>query len=268
MEDENRRFLDLLATSEVCRRIHDEYEQMAPDAWFDEHPPEAMLARWKTAKRDLGTVEWTLLRKHVEACTECREDIRTLGLGPVQESLPEQGAGRVPSPQAGAGVLPPANGPERNHRAAWALAAWATVATAAAIVLLLADPRRFDRPERLAEHSSIVPWVEPQLVRGTGASALLVLPHGARRLLLPILVPPQLQAEDSITVTVASPSGTNLHHEEIGRDAIRDGRLMLLVRSEAPLPAGTYRVRLAGKTAVESGLEFELLFSLAHTPQP
>ena len=138
--DESRRFDDLLARNAACGEIYRAFSEDPGPARPDEarHVPAGLLARWPAARRTLTGLERTLVGEHLASCEQCREDLRVLGFDPALDlpALEEPAHG---GPVVTAQVR---TRPRRDPVRGW-LAAWATLATAASI-LLVALPRLRD----------------------------------------------------------------------------------------------------------------------------
>jgi len=135
----------------------------APDA-DSTHIPPSLMAHWADARRSLRGLERRLIRHHLATCEDCRQDLVLLGHAPTLEVVPELEKGapavadvgkRAPEPidaaigrwQRDAPIAPGTTratirvimSPRRRDRA---LLAWATIATAAAVVAIVLHVRR------------------------------------------------------------------------------------------------------------------------------
>ncbi len=144
-----------------CRADVDDSMPGAPDPGRG-HIPAGIVASWDRARLRLRGLERTLVRRHLERCDECRQDLEALGFAPMLDVVPELES--VPME----GVLPIATGPTpddagpglaaddgratvrpvirilrgsesrpSNPRREGILFAWATLATAAAAALVV-----------------------------------------------------------------------------------------------------------------------------------
>ncbi len=58
-------------------------EDPRPDEAREGHIPASVLARWEQAGEDLVGLERAMVRRHLERCAGCRDDLRHVGLEPV-----------------------------------------------------------------------------------------------------------------------------------------------------------------------------------------
>ena len=162
-EDETRQIDEHLTGCPECRRRAETFEGV-PAEGDASHVPAPVMARWPEARQRLRGLERAMVRRHLERCAECRQDLELLGHAPRLEYIPEleiEGAS-IPS-AAGATAADPAPamatalgsratsaatiirvvsaGVRRRWRER-ALLAWATLATATAVVAIVVHSRR------------------------------------------------------------------------------------------------------------------------------
>ena len=157
-EPEAERLAAHLRSCEICRASSEAFE--APFASEPgAHLPPSLIAEWPRARRTLRGLERALARHHLERCAECRQDLELLGyesrleqdreLETVVDLTPHAAALEVATGRHGA-PRPPAivrivqAGPRLATRR-WherALQAWATLATAAAVLAAVLYVRR------------------------------------------------------------------------------------------------------------------------------
>src|SRR5499427_4268098 len=70
-----------LATCAECRAIADAYATL-PAGEAGTHVPASLIAGWPRAQQTLRGLERTLVRRHLERCSECRQDLEALGFEP------------------------------------------------------------------------------------------------------------------------------------------------------------------------------------------
>lgn len=271
-EIEMRRFDQHLESCEECSEYLLAFAgEEGQEAGGERHLPAWLLVRWQDLAPRLGGLARAAVRAHLEGCTDCRADLEFVGNEPVLDVLPsgevplyvaESGdeAGRKPrSDEASAGSRIALAPPPRAARPIWtarrALAGWAVLSTAAALVLFVRG--RAPQFEPLA----VLPWVAPQLLRGDAPRAKLEVEAGTRRIAVAVPVP--LRSGDvngEVRVEVRSVDGTRLASDALTEDDLARGALVLLVDSPEPLSYGSYRVVFlfpssAGPDSTESGFE-------------
>lgn len=158
-EDESRQVDDHLASCADCR-AHGATFDAPPAQGEASHIPPPLFARWPEARHTLRGLERAMVRRHLERCAECRQDLELLGHAPRLEYVPEleiEGAsipaaggataaatavapGARPTPTATIIRVVPA-GIHRRWRER-ALIAWGALATATAVVAIVIHSRR------------------------------------------------------------------------------------------------------------------------------
>jgi len=151
--DEAERVADHLRDCEACRAW--EATAAAPVSPVDEHLPASLLAEWPRARGSLEGLERALVRRHLERCAECRQDLELLGHEPVLAWFAEREyAGTSPQAAARAASDWPTPMPSgsfgtirvvRELGSGWrdrALAVWASLATVAAAIAIVMVVRR------------------------------------------------------------------------------------------------------------------------------
>lgn len=153
-ETDAERFARHLEECAACRDVTDAWAHADEDPGT--HLSPAVIAAWPRARRSLRGLERALVRRHLERCSECRQDLEMLGhpgaleWAPELESteLPSGAPARAPGPatESGSGALPRRQvirivqaAPRWRERA---LIAWSAVATAAAAIAIVGYLRR------------------------------------------------------------------------------------------------------------------------------
>jgi hypothetical protein len=152
-DDEAERLVAHLRDCETCGRD----ETAGPSAESDpgRHVPASLIARWPDARATLRGLERALVRRHLERCPECRQDLELLGHEPRLEEIAElETAVRVePADRAEpvSQAAPPTTtirivkedaGSRSRRLRDRALLAWASLATAAAAIAIVVLVRR------------------------------------------------------------------------------------------------------------------------------
>ena len=163
-EDERRQVEDHLASCAECRAHGATFETSPGEGDASSHVPPPLFARWPETRHTLRGLERTMVRRHLERCAECRQDLELLGHAPRLEYVPEleiEGASiphpagatatagvAVTAPAPGGRAMPPATiirvvpaGIRRRWRER-ALMAWGALATATAVVAIVVHTRR------------------------------------------------------------------------------------------------------------------------------
>src|SRR5512144_2345516 len=149
---EAARVADHLAACAECRAAADAYAE-PPAGGAGMHVPASLIAAWPSAQRTLRGLERTLVRRHLERCAECRQDLESLGFEPrlefvaaweseasLESVAPAPRSGQAPGASPGATrVIRIETGSARARLRDRALIAWASVASAAAVLLLVAN---------------------------------------------------------------------------------------------------------------------------------
>lgn len=211
--DDARRFESLRESDEACAERW-RASATEPDDPETGHVPAAILAGWPESLARLGALERDLVSRHVAECTACRDDLARAGI--------PYGANRtLERPSLRWGRL--------------AAAALATVATAAALLLVL-------RPT-----PTELPVLEFQMVRGSGTNTL-VLPDGASTALLRLPPPDELglAADDRLIIDVLGPDGARVGHDAGPASSVTMPHAIRL-GADGPLPLGEYRIVMAGR---------------------
>ena len=81
---ETARVAEHLAACAECRAAADAYAEPTPGA-AGMHVPASLIAAWPRAQQALRGLERTLVRRHLERCAECRQDLHALGFEPRLE---------------------------------------------------------------------------------------------------------------------------------------------------------------------------------------
>src|SRR5262249_51563110 len=159
------------------------------DAWGDPpageagtHVAASLIARWPRAQQTLRGLERTLVRRHLERCAECRQDLEALGFEPRLPRVPDWESDAELSPVApgprvrdspapaarGARIVRIETAPRSTRWRDQAMIAWASGAPAAAVLLFVSNVRG-----RLFEGGS-----SPLFVPGAPVWTTSVIEHG------------------------------------------------------------------------------------------
>ena len=156
-----------LETCPDCKDLAETFPRSA-GAHPEAHIPASVIAEWKQAQTGLRGLERALVRRHLERCEACRQDLELLGHAPVLERIPALESNAVLAPVAtpplgaarevagavdGAGAPAATPSPAQTvirvvrtaPRVRWwdrALVGWSSLATAAAIVAVVVHLRR------------------------------------------------------------------------------------------------------------------------------
>ena len=283
-----------LAACADCRALADAYAEL-PAGEAGTHVPASLIAEWPHAQQALRGLERTLVRRHLERCAECRQDLEALGFEPRLELVREweSDASLAPvspgprvreaaAPAAGgARVIRIETGSSRARLRDRALVAWASVASAAAVLLLVANVRG-----RVTEGGSkplFVPgapvWSRDVLAQGpfSGLSLRIEAPPrslsgpakgaGAGKLnVIPVVGPlstlalgfKPLNVPDTslVTVSLLDAGGDTLYAVSYRQWEFRPKRFLVIDRGETPLTPGQYALVLGSQFA-KAGAEIE-----------
>jgi hypothetical protein len=210
----------------------------------ERHIPAAMIARWDDVTRDLQGLERQSVRRHLERCGTCREELEALGFPPVL------------------GAAPPARHKTRPGRAFGSGLAWGVGVTALAAMmgwwLIL--------PEPSAEKSELLPWVAPVTLR-SGGPQTLELPAGATAFSLLATVPSELDQGSSATVQVVDPQGSILLETLAVPQQLEGRTLSMVIRVGDIVYPGPYRVVFSQMVGEGPAQTWESAF-LIHRTEP
>jgi hypothetical protein len=291
---EAARVAEHLASCADCRAAADAYAE-PPAGEAGTHVPASLVAVWPRAQQTLRGLERTLVRRHLERCAACRQDLETLGFEPRLEFVPawesEASLESMASPPRGDPPPAPAPGAHRIVRIETAsararlrdraLIAWASVASAAAVLLLVANLRG-----RVTEGGSkplFVPgapvWTREMLAKGpfSGLSLRIEPPPrslsgpakgaGGGKLNVISVVGPltslalgfkPLNVPDTslVTVSLLDAGGDTLYAVSYRQWEFRPKRFLVIDRARAPLTPGEYALVLGSQFA-KAGAEIE-----------
>jgi hypothetical protein len=118
------------------------------------HLPASLIAEWPRARALLRGLERALVRRHLERCAECRQDLELLGHAAALDPVPElETTALDPGAEPTAMASPPPSlraipamrddaGTRGRRLRDRALVAWASLATAAAVIAIVVVARR------------------------------------------------------------------------------------------------------------------------------
>ena len=272
-----------LADCSECREIADAFASSAGGE-AGTHISASLVAEWPRAQRALRGLERALVRRHLERCADCRQDLETLGFEPRLELVPEwepEGLAPVEAPVRAPAAAP---APARivriegaARRSAWrdrAVLAWASLATAAAVLMLVANVR--GRWFEGGGSPLLVPgapvWASGEIAsgpfsglslriapqpralsgpaRGSGLGKLNVIRVvGPLSTLAVGFKPLNVPDTSLVTVSLLDPAGDTLYAVSYRQWEFRPKRFLVIDRAEAPLTPGQYALELASHFA-------------------
>jgi hypothetical protein len=240
------------------------------------HLPASVIAQWPRARATLRGLERALVRRHLERCPECRQDLEMLGHAPHLEEI-----AALESPVA----LAPAVSPEssavavrivRGGRRTWRdrlLVGWASLATTVAAIALVVLVRR---PVVEGIPSPILFSLSPPAATGpvSGGPSVRIAPRprslagpvrgsrGGKVTVIPVMGPVPslalavrpLHVPDTSWVQVSLVRGesdtvfTVLHRQW----EFFPRRMLVIDGGDQPLEPGQYALVLAGLVPAES----------------
>lgn len=295
LEDaEAARVAEHLAACPECRAAADAYAE-PPAGAAGTHVPASLIAAWPRAQQELRGLERTLVRRHIERCAECRQDLEALGFEPrlefvaawESEASLEPVAPPVRTVEASAAspgtarVVRIETASARARMRDRALIAWASVASAAAVLLLVANLRG-----RVTEGGSkplFVPgapvWTRDMLAQGPFSGLSLRIEPPVRSLsgpakgagegklnVIPVVGPlsslalgfKPLNVPDTslVTVSLLDAGGDTLYAVSYRQWEFRPKRFLVIDRAQAPFTPGEYALVLGSQIA-KAGAEIE-----------
>jgi hypothetical protein len=290
---ETARVAEHLAACAECRAAADAYAEPTPGA-AGMHVPASLIAAWPRAQQALRGLERTLVRRHLERCAECRQDLQALGFEPRLEfvaaweseaslepvSAPRLAPASAPAP-GGARIVRIETASSRASMRDRALIAWASVASAAAVLLLVAN-----LGGRVTEGGSkplFVPgapvWTRDMLAQGPFSGLSLRIEPPVRSLsgpakgagegklnVIPVVGPlsslalgfKPLNVPDTslVTVSLLDVRGDTLYAVSYRQWEFRPKRFLVIDRAQAPFTPGEYALVLGSQIA-KAGAEIE-----------
>jgi len=291
---EAARVAEHLAACADCRAAADAYAA-PPAGEAGTHVPASLIAAWPRAQETLRGLERTLVRRHLERCAECRQDLEALGFEPrvdfvaaweseasLESVAPASRAGQAPAPPSGgARIVRIEAASARARLRDRALIAWASVASAAAVLLLVANLRG-----RVTEGGSkplFVPgapvWTRDMLAQGPFSGLSLRIEPPPRSLsgpskgagegklnVIPVVGPlstlalgfKPLNVPDTslVTVSLLDARGDTLYAVSYRQWEFRPKRFLVIDRAQAPFTPGEYALVLGSQIA-KAGAEIE-----------
>lgn len=260
-----------LATCRECDELSRDLADPPESASDGAHLPAEMLSHWPVAAATLRGFEREMVRRHLVRCGECREDLQVLGFAPqLPDDLAERAAEVAPVTASSHASPAPIRLPRHSRDVrAWILGGWATLATAAAILLVLnpestrlpmtpgaptvpAPPRSPDRsPQPPATSGADVVEIPKPItlrspLRGQGES----IPSGhadPTGRYLSVSLPAQgfaIGEAERVTLEVARHGGDALVRREEPASSFARARTLLLSSGEARWTPGRYLLRL------------------------
>lgn len=266
-----------LAACADCRATAEAFA-VAPGEAPGAHVSPAILARWPQARTELRGLERALVRRHLERCAECRQDLESLGHAAVLEFRPGWESGH----ELDAAPAKPAIAAAPNvrivrfdpgffsHRERW-LAAWGAVASAAAVVLLVFGIRGGFEGQPLSTPVGLRPAEgviasepltglslriapRPRSLSGpvrnadAGEGRLNVIPiAGALQSLALGIKPLDVPDTSLVRVSLLDMRGRTLFTVQYRQWEFAPRRMLLIDRKGAPLTPGQYVVELASQ---------------------
>jgi len=218
----------------ACRKALEEFRQAGPSAVLsDGHVPSALIARWDRVNAELGGLERQMIRRHLETCSQCRQDLEQLGFSP---ELPAYAAAAVAKPSQ-LQDQPRRLGP-------WFAGAWAACATAILLwVLLQPGPVPGRRGSMTA-----APTVRLGTVRGDSSPAIRITPN-TPTVVFGLQDLEELPPASTVRVVLISPAGeTMLEESFITTEVMPPNGLVVHIGTE-PWERGIYILKLTGSPA-------------------
>jgi hypothetical protein len=246
------------------------------------HIPSAILARWPQARATLHGLERLLVRRHLEDCAECREELKMLGHEPILEVVEGlEFRGTLPVDEGGKQAA--SGGPKQPHAfqlvesevrrertdwARWALGGWAAAATAATFLLVMRLPPSGQSASHITVPSqptrsvtTSVPSLQlaavPTLAadyRNAGARRVpaIVVTPGKSVIAVPMLSPlPDLPESTHVSIALVAANGEAV--TSVGcrlRDLVTHKAIVLAVGDA--MPAGDYHLSYAFAVSSDS----------------
>jgi len=283
--DEEARMRSHLSECAQCRALADRYAQdAAPVQSTHDHIPESVLAAWPKARRNLRGLEREMMRQHLAACPECRQDLELLGYAPelplepelemdptaavVPAQLAGEPGGPTSAPRADRAVVRVVGtAPSRPRRQwlAWAFGGWAAVATAASVVLMFHAglPTRPPVPPSAGKANpptpppaSVRPSPSIRLLgkpadlrlptRGGSESAPVALTDSSGRQVAVAIPSQQLRPGEasSVVLQVIGPGGEIVLSSTHAPEEFSRGQVLLLSHGDQAWATGLYVLRL------------------------
>jgi hypothetical protein len=284
-----------LATCDECRALADAYAA-PPAGEAGTHVPASLIAGWPRAQQTLRGLERTLVRRHLERCAECRQDLETLGFEPRLEFVaaweteaslaPASSEPRVREAEApaasGARIVRIETASARARLRDRALIAWASVASVAAVLLLVANlrARQTDGGSKPLFVPGAPVWTREVLAHGpfsglslrieppprslsgaarggSGEGKLNVIPVvGSLSSLALGFKPLNVPDTSLVTVSLLDAGGDTLYAVRYRQWEFRPKRFLVIDRAAAPLTPGQYALVLGSQFA-KAGEEIE-----------
>lgn len=247
-----------------CATLLDSLRESATASALGEHLPASLVATWPRSAPRLEGLERELVRRHLERCAECREDLKLLGYAAVIPDAPQSEAARqiemsTPNPLP----LPSRRG--RVDTRTLLLGGWGTLATAAALLFAFAVPTHRDRVEpphsRLESRpdinassrsapASVLELPLPIELREPLRSERSKTPEGApdsSRRFVSVTIPAQVFPRgevEGVVVEVTGPTGATVLRFEALPAALSRRRSFLLDAGPGGWTAGRYELKL------------------------
>jgi hypothetical protein len=133
-----------------------------------------------------------------------------------------------------------------------------------ALLLVLLLPRGdTERVHVPVGNAAVLPWVAPELVRGTGPASTLHIAPGTSAIVLAVRVPSDIEPGQGGRVEVLSPEDESLIRVTVTAEELQRSRIMVIFSTPQPLQLGTYRVLFwKGDPSQPSGVPVETRFEL------
>src|SRR5262245_12985185 len=285
-----------LAPCAECRALADAFAA-PPAGEAGRHVPASLLAEWSRTQQELRGLERMLVRRHLERCAECRQDLEALGFEPRLELVREweSDVSLEPAPpgpsvraaaasalaDAGARVVRIETASTRARLRDRALIAWASVARAAAVLLLVVNVRgRVTEGGSKPLFATGAPvWTRDVLAQGPFSGLSLRIEPPPRSLsgpakgagegklnVIPVVGPlstlalgfKPLNVPDTslVTMSLLDAGGDTLYAVSYRQWEFRPKRFVVIDRGETPLTPGQYALVLGSQIA-KAGAEIE-----------
>jgi hypothetical protein len=291
-EDETRQIDEHLAGCPECRQQAESFEGTPAESGAV-HVAAPLMARWPEARQRLSGLERAMVRRHLERCAECRQDLELLGHAPRLEYIPELEieGGSIPSAAGATAAAAPAPtsratpaatvirvvaaGVRRRWRER-ALLAWATLATATAVVtIVIHSARPVVEGVPAALWATLPPPVVAPSLRGREGPTVRLAPRprslsgpargtrGGKVTVIPVVGPVgslalsvrPLDVPDTamVMVVLLAANGDTLFKVRHRQWEFFPKQVLVIDGGRSPLPPGPYVLELASLIAQPQG---------------
>jgi len=234
-----------------CERCREDYEAFSPDEEDMHeaaagHIPPVILGRWNLARRTLVGSERALVRRHLEECEECRQDVAFLGHEPVLETVPELESGLAPWAD-GAAEETAAEGGSQPAKPARTGTEAAPVGPAARRRRAAQGHEGWRQAALAGWEAFLVPAIQFGVARGGEVvAASATIGEETSAVALPLDVPARVPPEAHVVVEIDSPGNQPILRQRCQARDLAPPRFIVLMNRGQPLAPGVYRLRIRG----------------------